>query len=141
MIVNWIKSKLIVILSTLLVCSVLGGSLVTYLYIDSKEDLASLTEQHKGLQRDYGDLVESKDKLTESCEVTKKSLRDVLVKLGNIETHTTTSITGIETYRPKCVQPKITSVEEGVLNEIEYVDIDAPLDPKFIRLSESGLSN
>ena len=141
MIVNWIKSKLIIILSTLLVCSALGGSVATKLYLESQKDLTSLTEQYKSLQRDYGELVESKDKLTESCEVTKKSLRDVLVKLGNIETTTTTSVTGIETYKPKCVQPKITSVEEGVLNEIEYVDIDAPLDPEFIRLSESSLSN
>ena len=141
MIVNWIKSKLIIILSTLLICSVLGGSVATKLYLESQKDLTSLTEQYKSLQRDYGELVESKDKLAESCEVTKKSLRDVLVKLGNIETTTTTSVTGIETYKPKCVQPKITSVEEGVLNEIEYVDIDAPLDPEFIRLSESSLSN
>jgi chromosome segregation ATPase len=141
MIVNWIKSKLIIILSTLLVCSALVGSVATKLYLESQKDLTSLTEQYKSLQRDYGELVESKDKLTESCEVTKKSLRDVLVKLGNIETTTTTSVTGIETYKPKCVQPKITSVEEGVLNEIEYVDIDAPLDPEFIRLSESSLSN
>lgn len=135
MFVNWIKSKALVLVGSVAVCALIWGGLATTLYVSSLEDLSSLQEQHKQLETKLKEAKESKETLENSCKVDKQALADLQSSLTQNKKEEGVAVNNLTTYKPKC--PKQTEA----VNEKEYVPVDDPFDPEFIRLSESGIPN
>ena len=135
MIVSWIKSKALVLVGSVALCAIVLGGLATKLYVSSQKDLSSLQEQYRQVETKLNESIESKKTLENSCKVDKQALVDLQTSLDKNKKEEDTAIGDLTTYKPKC--PKQTEA----ISEKEYVVIDDPFDPEFIRLSESGISN
>lgn len=130
---SWIQSKLNIILGVLLSCALIWGGLSSHLYVGSQKELTSLQSKYTQLQSTYEDLSQSKDRLSKSYQETQDVLASLQAGLLSTNNATNKAVTSIQNYKQKCVP--ISPVGE-VKHEKIYVDVDAPFDPEFIRLSE-----
>lgn len=135
--IQMIKSKLTLIVFILLCISLVGAYVASSLYLRTTKELSALQEQHKSLQKALEESVESKDKVLSSCRVTEEVLAKLQDEIKDITSTTNSSTQSIAQYKPK----KCPSLPRQENNNEEYVDIDAPFDPEFVRVSESGVSN
>lgn len=138
MIVSWIKGKSLALLGSVALCAIVWGGLASSLYVGSQKDLVSLKEQYTQVETKLNESIESKKTLENSCKVDKQALLNLQTSLAQNKKEEDTAVVDITSYQPKC---KATPTTGEVTNEKEYVDIDAPIDPEFIRLSEGGISN
>lgn len=136
--IDWIKSKLILILSGLLALSLAYSSITTYLYQGSRNKLNALQTQYMSLLVDFKESEEDKANLKESNEASLEVVGDLHEDIKKKEEEKDSAIEALRNYKPKCPKPSTTGV---VVNE-EYVDIDAPYDPELLRLYQgSGQDN
>ena len=130
---SWIQSKLNIILGVLLSCALIWGGLSSHLYFESQKDLTSLESKYTQLQSTYEDLSKSKDNLDKSYKESLDSIAKMQSGILDTKENTNKVVSDIQSYKQKCVN---TSPTGEVKHEKIYVDVDAPFDPEFIRLSE-----
>ena len=135
MIVSWIKGKALLLVVPVAVCALVWGTLASSLYVGSQKELSSLKEQYRQVETKLEESIKSKETLENSCKVDKQALVDLQTSLGVNKKEEDVAVTDLTTYKPRC--PKQTEA----ISEKEYIVIDDPFDPEFIRLSESGISN
>lgn len=138
MIVSWIKGKSLALLGSVALCAIVWGGLASNLYVGSQKELASLQEQYRQVETKLNESIESKKTLENSCKVDKQALLNLQTSLAQNKKEEDIAVVDITSYQPKC---KAVLKQGEVTDEKEYVTIDDPFDPEFIRLSESGISN
>lgn len=104
--------------------------ILSFLYLNTSHKLDALQTAHKALSVDYKQCTESKAILDDSYKITLATIESQREALKKIDDKGEVEVKNLTTYKPKCAPLPI-----GVKNE---VDIDAPLDPEFIRVSEGG---
>lgn len=111
-------------------CIALYASLASYLYLGSLEELSSLQEQYKSLQRDLQEEIDSKAKLKESIKQDEQHSKDLQEKLNNAEKEKETlqgKIANIPSKRcPRQQGVEYVPIEAGV------ADIDDRLPDELI---------
>ena len=132
---SFLQGKMLTVVGSVALCALIWGCLATKLYVSSQKELSSLREQYTQLQTKLEESIESKKTLENSCKVDKQALVDLQSSLSQNKKEEDTAVADLSTYKPKC--PKQTEA----VNEKEYVVVDDPFDPEFIRLSESGIPN
>lgn len=129
---SWLQSRLTLILSVISFCTLIWGGLSSHLYIESQKELTSLKTQYKQLQSTYEDLSKSKDNLDKSYKESLDSVASLQKDLLSIKDSSNKAVSNIQSYKQKCT----SSNTSGNKNETIYVNVDAPFDPEFVRLSE-----
>lgn len=132
---SFLQGKMLTVIGSVAVCALFWGGLASWGYVSSQKELSSLKEQYTQLQTKLEESIKSKETLENSCKVDKQALADLQSSLTQNKKEEGVAVNNLTTYKPKC--PKQTEA----VNEKEYVPIDDPFDPEFIRLSESGISN
>lgn len=111
-------------------------SLISFiLYQHSSSSLKLLESTHTKLQADYVTLVKGNEELEQSCKVTSKVVVEQREYLATLEKEKESIEDQLNNYKPKSCVAKPTFKTESN-NEISYIDLDAPVDPEFVRLSE-----
>lgn len=132
---SYIKSKLLLILSVVTLCVAVWGFVASYGYVKVQKELSSLQTQYKSLELQFKELSESKEQLRKSYEIDNSIVSKNTEELKESSKETSKAVDNIIVYTNKCKPVK----EKVDKSETDYPDINAPLDPEFIRLSESGI--
>jgi hypothetical protein len=120
-------------LKTYLIGFLLISSLIsTGLYLSTRKDLKSLESKHTKLQSDYKELVADRDKLDESNKVNDSIILGLRKDLEKVDNNTDSKVNTITKYE-KCKPSKPVNPQSENSKD-EYVDIDAPFDPDFLRM-------
>lgn len=104
--------------------------LLSFLWLTTSHKLETLQTAHKALSVDYKECVESKATLKDSYEITLGTIKSQREALEKVKDKEHTEVVDILTYKPQCIN--------NPSGEKHEVDIDAPLDPEFIRVSEGS---
>lgn len=106
------------------------SSLTTWAYLDIKDDLTTLRTQHKQLEEDFKNCEKSKEKVKASEKQDDALDVSKQVEVNKLRDKNTDLQKRLENLPKKVCQTKVAENK----NETEYVDIDAPFDPEFIRV-------
>lgn len=138
MMFSFLQGKLITIIGSVALCAIVWGGLASLGYVSSQKELSSLKEQYRTVEAKLNEEIKSKETLENSCRVDKQALVNLQTLLAQNKKEEDIAVVDITSYKPKC---KTAPTTREVTDEKEYVTIDDPFDPEFIRLSESGISN
>jgi len=125
---------LIKVLSFLAILGLVSSLSMAVLYQSTNSDLKLLQEQHTKLQSDYDSCVEDKKNFVQSTVVTETVVAEKEQKVTEKKETLVKDVEAIASYPKKCIPSK----EGEKKDETNYVDIDEPFDPEFLRVYEGN---
>ena len=128
-------------LTKFLICGLLvalaTGSITTYLYLSTRDELIELETKHMQLKQDLEDCSESKSKIKVSAEQDDRIIAQTQERIKSLVSEKDSLLDKLRNLpRKNCPR---TYIENS--HEIEYVDIDAPFSDEFLKLFEQSSSN
>ena len=128
-------------LATATLILVLTNSVMVWAYLGIRDELTSLKSTHMQLEQVFKECSEGKKRNQESFKQDDKLIVSNIAQLNTIKSETDRRVSELKSIPNKACAP-VNKITDGVKNEIpEYVDIDQPFSPDFIKLFEQPNTN
>jgi hypothetical protein len=112
-----------------------------WVYLGTRDELTTLKAAHAQLEQVFKECSEEKAKNIESAKQDDKLSADNIGKVLVIKTETDKRVSDLKNL-PKKSCPTVNTITSGVVNEVpEYVDIDQPFSPDYIKLFSKSNEN